>query len=62
MINQVDSEGYLTRAWEYREQRSLGVDGGEGVMGAGLHSLTTKSQSTRRFFKKIKVSCAECRS
>jgi hypothetical protein len=38
MINQVDSEGYLTRAWEYREQRSLGVDGGEGVMGAGLHA------------------------
>jgi hypothetical protein len=38
MINQVDFEGYLTRAWEYREQRSLGVDGNEGVMGAGLHA------------------------
>ena len=23
MINQVDFEGYLTRAWEYREQRYM---------------------------------------
>ena len=34
MINQVDFEGYLTRAWEYREQRYMRLanhrPGGEG--------------------------------
>jgi hypothetical protein len=50
---QVDFEGYLTRAWEYREQRSLGVDGGEGVMGAGLHKQSVRKSFDKNLFRAI---------
>ena len=43
MINQVDFEGYLTRAWEYREQRYMRLanhrpgENGQDILGLRHH-------------------------